>query len=159
MPQPRGASGRGRTVQAPRSSSFILYEVARDDSGYIMDTFRAWKGKEEKLFGEYRTKRVILEMYDDMVRAIESGREYRTHLEPKSADLTVAPATGARLAAGRLGAAFLCSLVVFCLQPASLLSWSCVPCNRQAFQGLPVVRIRERLRDVSPCGWRHSPLQ
>jgi hypothetical protein len=55
-----------------------------------MDTFRVWKEKEEKRFGEYRTKRVILEIYDEMTQAIESGQAYHTRLEPGAADPAVA---------------------------------------------------------------------
>ena len=69
---------------------FILYEIARDDVMYIMDTFRVWKEKEEKLFGNYRTKRVILEIYDEMMQAIENGQTYNTRLVPPPADPTQA---------------------------------------------------------------------
>jgi hypothetical protein len=55
-----------------------------------MDTFRVWREKEEKLCGEYRTKRVILEIYDELQRAMESGEPYRTRLEPGPADAAVA---------------------------------------------------------------------
>jgi len=50
-----------------------LYGIERDDVDYIMETFRIWKQKEEKQYGEYRTKRVILEIYDEMRRAMEPG--------------------------------------------------------------------------------------
>jgi len=69
---------------------FHLYGIARDDVDYIMDTFRVWREKEEKLYHEYRTKRVILEIYDEMQQAIESGEAYRTRLEPGPADAAVA---------------------------------------------------------------------
>ncbi len=69
---------------------FILYGIARDDVAYIMDTFRVWKEKEEKRFGEYRTKRVILEIYDEMMQATENGQTYNTHLRPQPADPTQA---------------------------------------------------------------------
>ncbi|HVU71245.1 MAG TPA: N-6 DNA methylase, partial [Ktedonobacteraceae bacterium] len=72
---------------------FHLYGIARDDVDYIMDTFRVWREKEEKQQGEYRTKRVILEIYDEMQRAIAGGVAYRTRLEPGPADQTVAHAT------------------------------------------------------------------
>ena len=71
---------------------FHLYGIERDDVDYIMETFRVWREKEEKLCGEYRTKRVILEIYDEMQRAIESGEPYQTRLEPPSADPAVAHA-------------------------------------------------------------------
>jgi hypothetical protein len=52
---------------------FYLYGVERDDVDYIMGTFPIVKRKDEAKRGEYRTKRVILEMYDAMQRAMESG--------------------------------------------------------------------------------------
>ena len=48
------------------------------------------KRKDEKQYGAYRTKRVILEMYDEMRMAMETGEAYRTRLEPPPADATVA---------------------------------------------------------------------
>ncbi|MBZ0315724.1 MAG: N-6 DNA methylase [Anaerolineae bacterium] len=45
---------------------FHLYQIARDDVDYIMETFPIVKRKDEAAFGEYATKRVILEMYDQM---------------------------------------------------------------------------------------------
>jgi len=49
---------------------FYLYGVARDDVAYVMDTFSGSsgeggiRGKDMKQYGEYRTKRVVLEQYD-----------------------------------------------------------------------------------------------
>ena len=69
---------------------FHLYSIERDDVDYIMETFPIVKRKDEKLYGEYRTKRVILEMYDEMRRAMEMGEAFRTGLEPGPGDRTVA---------------------------------------------------------------------
>ena len=69
---------------------FHLYGIARDDVDYIMETFPIVKRKDEKAFGEYRTKRVILEMYDAMASAIETGTAYVTRLEPPPASALVA---------------------------------------------------------------------
>jgi hypothetical protein len=69
---------------------FHLYGIGREDVDYIMDTFRVWKQKEEKQYGEYRTKRMILEIYDEMQRAMETGEPYKTRLEPPPADPSVA---------------------------------------------------------------------
>ena len=43
---------------------FHLYGIARDDAAYIMDTFPIVRRQDGARFGKYRTKRVILEMYD-----------------------------------------------------------------------------------------------
>lgn len=69
---------------------FHLYGIARDDVDYIMDTFLIVKRKDEAAHGEYRTKRVILEIYDAMQHAIETGQPYQTLLDPPPADPRVA---------------------------------------------------------------------
>ncbi len=48
---------------------FHLYGLERDDVDYVMETFPIVKRDDERGFGEYRTKRVILEIYDDMTTA------------------------------------------------------------------------------------------
>ena len=45
---------------------FHLYGIARDDVDYIMETLPIVKRKDEAAHGEYRTERVILEIYDAM---------------------------------------------------------------------------------------------
>ncbi|HOU14101.1 MAG TPA: hypothetical protein PKZ84_13395 [Anaerolineae bacterium] len=69
---------------------FHLYGIARDDVDYIMETFPIVKRKDEAAYGEYRTKRVILEMYDEMEQSAVSGQPYRTRLDPPPADPRVA---------------------------------------------------------------------
>ena len=51
---------------------FHLYGICRDDVDYIMDAFPIVKRKDEKRHGEYRTKRVSLEIYDEMARAMKA---------------------------------------------------------------------------------------
>lgn len=60
---------------------FHLYGVSRDDVAYILDTFPIVKKNDEKTYGEYRTKRVILERYDDLANS---------PLVPPPADASVA---------------------------------------------------------------------
>ena len=43
---------------------FHLYGVKREDVDYILETFPIMKRKDEKAFGEFRTKRLIVEAYD-----------------------------------------------------------------------------------------------
>ena len=69
---------------------FHLYGIERDDVDYIMETFPIVKRKDEQQYGEYRTKRVILEIYDEMAQAKRSGRPYQTRLDPPPADPRVA---------------------------------------------------------------------
>jgi hypothetical protein len=65
---------------------FHLYGISRDDADYIMETFPIVKRKDEERFGEYRTKRVILEIYDEMAEAARTGRPYETRLDPPPGD-------------------------------------------------------------------------
>jgi hypothetical protein len=84
---PRPSSSRDSKT---RDHLACLYGLARDDVDYIMETFPIVKRKDEAAHGEYRTKRVILEIYDAMQRAVESGQPYQTLLDPLAADASVA---------------------------------------------------------------------
>jgi hypothetical protein len=53
---------------------------------HITDTFPIMKGKDEEKWGEYRTKRVILENYDALAESIRTGHPYQTRLDPPPAD-------------------------------------------------------------------------
>ncbi len=55
-----------------------------------METFPIVKRKDEAAHGEFRTKRVILEIYDAMAEAARTGTRYQTRLDPPPADPRVA---------------------------------------------------------------------
>ena len=61
---------------------FHLYGLGRDDVDYVMDTFPIVRRRDEQAHGEYRTKRLILEIYDELAEAIATGRPYQTRLDP-----------------------------------------------------------------------------
>ena len=61
---------------------FHLYGLSRDDTAYILDTFPVLARSEEREHGEYRTKRVVLETYDALTAASETGNKYRSPLGP-----------------------------------------------------------------------------
>ncbi|WP_228717416.1 Eco57I restriction-modification methylase domain-containing protein [Allosaccharopolyspora coralli] len=70
-------------LRAELDAAFLhLYGVNREDADYIMETFPIVKRKDEKAYGEYRTKRFILEIYDRMAEAIRTGKPYQTILDP-----------------------------------------------------------------------------
>ena len=84
---------RGAAVPAaPRTRRRLLspYGIARDHVDYIMETFPIVKRKDEQKYGEYRTKRVILEIYDAIAEAIRTGKSYQTRLDPPPADPRIA---------------------------------------------------------------------
>ena len=68
---------------------FHLYGLSRKDTDYVMDTFPIVRRNDEKAHGEYRTKRVVLEIYDAMADAMRNGKTYRTRLDPGPAERSV----------------------------------------------------------------------
>jgi len=62
------------------------FPTPRDAVAYIMDTFPIVKRKDEAKYGDYRTKLLILDIYDRMQEAITTGRPYQTILDPPPAD-------------------------------------------------------------------------
>ncbi len=68
------------------AAMFHLYGLDRDEVDYIMDTFPIVKRKDEARHGEYRTKRLILEIYDDLAECLATDTPYQTRLDPPPAD-------------------------------------------------------------------------
>ncbi|MGY3520222.1 Eco57I restriction-modification methylase domain-containing protein [Micromonospora sp. PTRAS2] len=74
---------RRATLRAELDAAYFhLYGVGRDDVDYIMDTFKVVRERDEKAYGEYRTKRMILEIFDAMQEATVTGVPYVTALAP-----------------------------------------------------------------------------
>jgi hypothetical protein len=65
---------------------FHLYSLSRDETAYVMETFPIVKKNDEKAHGDYRTKRVILEIYDALAEAERTSKTYQTRLNPPPAD-------------------------------------------------------------------------
>ena len=87
----KGVRGEGVRNEGPDSlvpdSLLASFPTPRDAVSYIMDTFPIVRRKdEEKYNGDYRTKRVILEIYDAMQASIRTGHAYQTRLNPPPAD-------------------------------------------------------------------------
>ena len=62
------------------------FPTPRDGAAYILDNFPIVRRKDEQKWGEFRTKRVILEVYDAMAEAQRAGVPYQTRLDPPPAD-------------------------------------------------------------------------
>jgi hypothetical protein len=77
---------RARITAELDAAVFHLYRLSRDDVSYVMDTFPIVRRKDEANFGSYRTKEMILEVYDSMQRAIDSAQPYHS---PGEEHLTV----------------------------------------------------------------------
>jgi hypothetical protein len=82
---------RRAAVRAELDAAFFhLYGLERDEVDYVIDTFPIVRRKDEQAHGEYRTKRLILEIYDELAEAIVTGRPYQTRLDPPPADPRIA---------------------------------------------------------------------
>ncbi len=61
---------------------FHLYGLARDDVEYILNTFPIVKKNDEKIYGEFRTARTIIGIYDAMAEAIAGAAAAATYETP-----------------------------------------------------------------------------
>ena len=59
-----------------------MFPTPRHAVEYIMETFPIVKRKDIKRHGDYRTKLVILDLYDQMQQAMESGSPFHSQLDP-----------------------------------------------------------------------------
>ena len=85
--QPPRQLGDNRHAETPEQLSELTDHclTPRDAVDYIMDTFPIVRRKDENRYGEYRTKRLILDIYDAMQSAAVTGEPYRTVLDPPPA--------------------------------------------------------------------------
>jgi hypothetical protein len=76
-------SERRELMRAELDAAFFhLYGLSHDDTDFILDSFPIVRRKDEDRHGEYRTKRLVLEVYDAMQKAIDAGVPYQTVLDP-----------------------------------------------------------------------------
>jgi hypothetical protein len=61
---------------------FHLYGIERNDIDYIMETFPIVKRKDVERHGSFRTKELILGVYDEMAEAMRTDEPYQTILDP-----------------------------------------------------------------------------
>ena len=61
---------------------FHLYGISQDDTAYILDTFPVLERSEKRQYGEYRTKCMVLEVYDALTAAVAKGMAYESPLGP-----------------------------------------------------------------------------
>lgn len=62
--------------------AFHLFGLDRESLMHVMDSFAAIRKYDERDYGEFRTKRLILEFYDLMAEAMAAGVPYQTPIDP-----------------------------------------------------------------------------
>jgi hypothetical protein len=82
------ACGDWRPTETPEDLARLKagFPTPRDAIDYILETFPIVRRKDIEQYGDYRTKLVILDIYDSMLRANTSGQSYQTLLNPPPAD-------------------------------------------------------------------------
>jgi hypothetical protein len=65
---------------------FLLYGTNITEVEYILDSYRILRDKDQERHGEYRTKRVVLEIFDEMSQAMQTRQPYQTRLNPPPGD-------------------------------------------------------------------------
>ena len=78
-----------------RKRTIEYLDLLRHAVAHIMETFPIVLREDGEMYDRrYRTKRVILEICDEMQRAIETGVPYQTRLDPRPAAPRVAHPAG-----------------------------------------------------------------
>lgn len=137
---------------------FHLYKINKSDVESIIDSFPVLMRKEESRYGEFRTKRIVLDCYDRMATAIQSGQPYQTLLNPPPADPrcahgapAAAPSRFASLDAG-LAAAILALLPVDDrLNRDYLQVAAAILVRPQIGQGILDAAVCSRLQAIAPA--------
>lgn len=75
--------GRRESMRVELDAAYChLYGLQRDEVEYVLATFPIVQRKDEAKFGEYRTARHILEVYDAMAQAMATRVPHRTLIDP-----------------------------------------------------------------------------
>ncbi len=83
----RWAPDRRIALQAEIDAAVLhLYGLDRGKAEWLIDSFAVLRKYEERDLDEFRTKRLVLEIYDEMTRARAGGTAYQTRLSPPPAD-------------------------------------------------------------------------
>jgi hypothetical protein len=82
-----------RSVLEAELNAFIaksVFGLTREEVDFVLDTFPIVAKRDIKAYGEYRTKRVILEIFDAMGEAARTSTPYQTDLGPSPGGPSVA---------------------------------------------------------------------
>lgn len=82
------SSERRFMIQCELDAAFFhLYNIKRDDVGYIMSRFPILQRREEENYGTYRTKELVTQIYEKMEKAIKHEKMYESIVVPKPGDI------------------------------------------------------------------------
>lgn len=73
---------RAQLIAELDAAMLHVYGLNRGDAEHVIDSFPVMRKYEERDFGEFRTKRLVLDEYDAMSKAAETGVPYVSPLDP-----------------------------------------------------------------------------
>ncbi|MDC3001977.1 N-6 DNA methylase [Actinomycetota bacterium] len=74
---------RRETIRAELDAAMMhVYGLQRDEVEHVLDSFLVLRKYEERDYGEFRTKRLVLAEYDRMAEAATTGVSYESTLNP-----------------------------------------------------------------------------
>jgi hypothetical protein len=83
----RWLPGRRAVLQAEIDAAVLhLYRLTRSQAEWLLESFTVLRKYEEREVGEFRTKRLVLEVFDALEDAHRTGKPYQTLLAPPAAD-------------------------------------------------------------------------
>src|SRR5262249_15420553 len=83
LPPFRWLSERRTLLQAEIDAATLqLYRLNRSQAEWLLDSFTVLRKYEEDDYGEFRTKRLVLEIYDELAECRRTGRLYVSPLKP-----------------------------------------------------------------------------
>lgn len=83
----RWNSERRATLKAEIDAAVMhLYQLTRTQAEWLIDSFAVLRKYEERDFGEFKTRRLVLEIYDAIAEAKRTGTQYVSSLIPPAAD-------------------------------------------------------------------------
>jgi Eco57I restriction-modification methylase len=78
---------RRALIQAEIDAAILhLYRLSRQQTEWILDSFTVLRKYEDHEHGEFRTRRLVLEVYDAIAKAQDLGTAYQTVLDPPPGD-------------------------------------------------------------------------
>jgi hypothetical protein len=95
----RWSPSRREILRAELDAAYLhIYGLTRDEGSHVLDSFTILRRYEERDHGEYRTKRLVLEIYDALAEAEATGTAYQTVLDPPPGEGPRHPAHSAAVA-------------------------------------------------------------
>lgn len=74
---------RRALIQAELDAAMLhVYGLSRGEAEHVLDSFPVLRKYEERDHGEFRTRRLVLDFYDQMARAAATGIPYQTPITP-----------------------------------------------------------------------------